>query len=386
VNAIFSYYANDDNWSLKELRQFILYFLTMADGKPFKKQKITNRNGVDKSVGNGKNTSVFKTCSAQEKSSMSSWMSGQPVKCLTAVEKELSSTQYAPCPICNISLSVRMMNLHLDSCLGPSKESVSKKLSTTIEIDLVGSSLHDVTIPSPTLIPFEHAELPGLWLFHEFITEEEEMSIVSDLDNDETAWHLSTFNGHCLSKSYGLKTQFGPAHVEERIVRRNDPTKGERDIPVYLLPCVDRLRTFVKNYSKKFKLPVVLNSFRPNECNANCYLKSENHSLTPHYDDRFLSGPILMNLSLGGCSIMTYTKGNSEALHDTVKVNLPRRCLQLVTGDARYKYKHRINAEDVLDQKRMSVTWRQAGDSNGGLIRGELRSGPSSSLDSFLIP
>jgi 2OG-Fe(II) oxygenase superfamily len=358
----------------------------MADGKPFKKQKISNRNIGDKSTGFGKTSSIFKTCSVREKSSMSSWMAGQPVKCLTAVEKELSSTQYAPCPICNISLSVRMMNLHLDSCLGPVKEFTSKKLSTTIEIDLAGYPPDDVTLPTPTLIPFEHPELPGLWLFHEFITEEEERSMVSDLDNDETSWHLSTFNGHCLSKSFGLKTQFGPAHVEERIVRRNDPTKGERDIPDYLLPFVDRLRTFVKNYSKKFKLPAVLNSFLPNECNANCYLKSENHSLTPHYDDRFLSGPILMNLSLNGCSKMTYTKGNSEAVHDTVKVTLPRRCLQLVTGDARYKYKHRINAEDVVDQKRMSVTWRQAGDSNGGLIRGQVKSGPSSSLESYLIP
>lgn len=355
----------------------------MADGKPYKKQKISNRNGGDKGMGIA---SIPKSCSIQEKSSMSSWMSGRPVKCLTAVEKELSSTQYVPCPICNISLSVRMMNLHLDSCLGSENDSASRKSSRAVEIDLVGYSPDDVAITSPTLIPFEHPELPGLWLFHEFITEEEESSVVSDLDNDETSWHLSTFNGHCLSKSYGLKTQFGPVHVEERIVRRNDPTKGERDVPVYLLPFVERLQTFVKNNSKKFKLPVVLNSFRPNECNANCYLKSENHSLTPHYDDRFLSGPILMNLSLHGFSTMTYTKGNSEAVHDTVKVNLPRRCLQLVTGDARYKYKHRINAEDVLDQKRMSVTWRQAGDSNGGLIRGQVRSGPSSSIDSFFIP
>lgn len=81
-------------------------------------------------------------------------------------------------------------------------------------------------------------------------------------------------------------------------------------------------------------MPNVLLNFQPNECNANCYIRSENHYLTPHYDDRFLSGPILMNLSLQGHSKMTYSKGDSSAIHDIVKVVLPRRCLQLVTGSS----------------------------------------------------
>lgn len=41
-------------------------------------------------------------------------------------------------------------------------------------------------------------------------------------------------------------------------------------------------------------------------------------------------------------------------------------------GDARYKYKHRINVEDIYDPKRISITFRQAGSSNGGLIRGKI--------------
>ena len=133
-----------------------------------------------------------------------------------------------------------------------------------------------------------------------------------------------------------------------------------------------------------YKMPSVLSSFKPNECNANLYLRSENHSLTPHYDDRFLSGPILMNLSLHGRSRMIYSKGDSDTVNDVVTVYLPRKCLQLVTGDARYKYKHRINAEDVLDEKRISITWRQAGDSNGGLIRGQRGSSSSSSITTYL--
>ena len=40
----------------------------------------------------------------------------------------------------------------------------------------------------------------------------------------------------------------------------------------------------------------------------------QGHYLTPHYDDRHLSGPVLMNLSLAGTSRMVYSKGESELL------------------------------------------------------------------------
>lgn len=301
------------------------------------------------------------------KGSISSWISNQRYKIPDVIDRELTSTAYAACPICNASLRVQMMNVHLDSCLGSEKETRKRKSASDSDDTFFSS---EATLSNVVYTPSQHTDLPGLWLIHDFITEEEELSIISQLENDKTTWHLSTFNGHCLSKSFGMKTQFGPAHVEERIVRVNNVSKGEQDVPEYLLPCVAKLTEFLRCSSQTFKMPSVLKTFKPNECNANCYVKSENHSLTAHYDDRFLSGPILMNLSLQGRSIMTYSKGNSSAVHNIVKVDLPRRCLQLVTGDARYKFMHRIDAADVLDERRMSVTWRQAGDSNGGLIRG----------------
>ena len=316
------------------------------------------------------------------KGSISSWISNQRCKTSDVVDRELTSTAYAACPVCNTTLRVQMMNVHLDSCLGSGKETRKRKSTSDTDENFFST---EETSSSHMYTPTQHADLPGLWLIHDFISEEEELSIISQLENDKTTWHLSTFNGHCLSKSFGLKTQFGPAHVEERIVRVNNVSKGEQDVPEYLLPCVAKLTEFLRCSAQTFKMPSVLKPFKPNECNANCYVKSENHSLTAHYDDRFLSGPILMNLSLQGRSIMTYSKGNSSAIHDNVKVDLPRRCLQLVTGDARYKYMHRIDAADVLDEKRMSVTWRQAGDSNGGLIRG-LNGAVNGPIQNFLDP
>ena len=330
------------------------------------------------SLNNRKVSSNCRDSNQTFRSSISNWIAGEPKKRLTVVERELSTTSYAFCPICNASLSVSMMNIHLDSCLGQQKDVEKRAIVIDDEFDCAEKC------STPSFEPIEHKELPGLWLIYNFVTEEEEADLVLKLDTDQTAWHHSSFNGNTLSKSYGVKTQFGPAHIEERIVRANDPEKGELGVPIYLLPYIDRLKKFIRKSSKAFKMPTVLTSFKPNECNANCYLKSEGHSLTPHYDDRFLSGPILMNLSLHGRSRMTYSKGDSDAMHDKVIVDLPRRCLQLVTGDARYKYKHRINVEDVLDDKRISITWRQAGDSNGGLIRGQAADTSSSSIATFL--
>lgn len=289
-------------------------------------------------------------------------------------------SQKASCPVCGVTMLASSINSHLDlSCLA--KQATRKDAPSQI--------INDASLVVRNLRPYELSatSLPGLWVINDFITEAEERDLIEKLDASGPGcvpWFHSSFNGHCLSKTFGVVTQFGPSRIQERIVRKNDPVRGERDIPDYLLPFISRMRSLVKYSSEAnmCKFPAVLNTFHPNECNINCYIKSDGHFLTPHYDDRFLSGPVLMNLSLCGRSRMTFTRGESEAAHDTVVVNLPRRCLQLVMGPARFSFKHRINADDLLDPKRISITWRHAGSSNGGLIRGMQANEPS--IESFL--
>ena len=52
----------------------------------------------------------------------------------------------------------------------------------------------------------------------------------------------------------------------------------------------------------------VLRDFQPNEANANSYERDKGHRLTAHFDDRQLSGEILVNLSLCSSCIMTFEK------------------------------------------------------------------------------
>lgn len=43
-----------------------------------------------------------------------------------------------------------------------------------------------------------------------------------------------------------------------------------------------------------------------------------------------------------------------------IRVLLPARSLQVLTKDARYRYTHGIAMDDVLDERRVSVTFRQS--------------------------
>jgi hypothetical protein len=41
-----------------------------------------------------------------------------------------------------------------------------------------------------------------------------------------------------------------------------------------------------------------------------------------------------------------------------VRVLLPRCCLQVLTGASRYSYTHAIHKDDLLDPRRVSITFR----------------------------
>eukprot|EP01031_Cornospumella_fuschlensis_P043151 gene43151-52742_t len=171
--------------------------------------------------------------------------------------------------------------------------------SATSSFALSQISLH--TVPT----------LPGVFIVRNFLTEEEELAIVRMLDGDPlTPWKPSSFNGQCRSKVYGVRTQFGLPQ-EERLVRENDVSKGEFDIPQFLRQFAERVRVIYAAcmyahdgpsldaiHRHQVDLPSELAAFDPNDCNANSYLKSRGDFLKLHYDDRALSGPLLLNVSM----------------------------------------------------------------------------------------
>jgi hypothetical protein len=319
------------------------------------------------------------------------------------------SSAYWQCFLCGKSTrnTPEWINIHIDACL-LSSESVKNsdnlnEVSSSQARELPSSSTADslkhlspprpssvsksvgenlITIYDPSHEVFRddiihHHAIDGLILIHNFISVDEESRIQKFLDDDvDNPWKYSSFNGNCHSKGYGVITQFGlPA--ENRLVRVNDRDKGEKEIPTCILFLVDRLKRIVQRYPDIF--PDCLRKFEPNEFNANQYLKTRKDYLKFHYDDRFLSGEVLMNLSMIGACHMSYMESKGGREFD---VNLPRRCLQLVTGTARYRYKHGIKEENLFNEMRISMTFRQAGDNQKGVVG--LRQRDNRTIDEFV--
>lgn len=293
-------------------------------------------------------------------------------------------SDYFECPLgCGRRISETMMNVHLDMCAVDSalhcKEHIDDRPRLSFpniapgmskehrEVKLPAEVNFDASTRLQRLQSFQHAKniqcpkaVPGLFLISDFITAEEEAALIASIDGDtETPWKHSSFNGHCNSKCFGVRTHFG-LPGEPRLVRLNNPSLGEHDIPPYLALFPPRLHNMVRHLDG---VPIELKNFTPNECNCNSYEAAHGHSLRPHFDDRSLSGPLLMNLSLGCDAKMTYIGPKSVE----TAVYLPRRTLQIVIGPARWVYQHSIKAADILGVRRVSVTWRHAGSKHSGI-------------------
>ncbi|KAI5084496.1 hypothetical protein GOP47_0000665 [Adiantum capillus-veneris] len=181
----------------------------------------------------------------------------------------------------------------------------------------------------------------GHYVFENFISEKEEQDILLFLDTDlRNPWKSTTFNGLQTGKAYGLSVD-----LRKRCVR---PAIFE--MPKVLMPIIERMRTVVS----------VLKDFWPNETNAIDYRKHKGHWLKAHVDDRQLSGTIVVNLSLCGDCKMTYERERGP--RESYKVLLRRRCIQVLTGESRYNFTHSIRNDDLLDPRRVSMTFRQSVD------------------------
>lgn len=241
--------------------------------------------------------------------------------------------------------------------------------------------------------------LPGHFVIEDFVTVAEETALVAFLDDEKRSgarWRLSGFNGKHLGKKWG---------VEVDLKRRTVKTEGVRPMPPELLAVAARLRDLaaseldtssdasssddverVSRTNKNKKMPRAVASavagFAPNEANAIDYRRASGMELLPHCDDRQMSSGVLVNLSLLGDCVMTYArdaKRKQKAVPDDVKLRkrredendarsegdavdvfLPRRSLQVQTGETRYEFSHAIRNENLLAARRVSVTFRES--------------------------
>lgn len=237
---------------------------------------------------------------------------------------------WVPCPVCGHVVGISAMSHHLDSNLCNKKKKV----------------------PSPK--PFSK-QLPGHSVIQDFLSEQEEKNLLEYIDAGNR-WKFSEFNGPSYGQSWGVRTD----------LRKRTLLEPVREMPPIIIDLLDRIRQHAGE------------SFKPNEANAIDYRRREGHYLGEHCDDRYLSGPILVNICLAGAATMTYRLSPSKSKSTTKKqtregvaevsgsdqslshhrVYLPRRALQVQKGVVRYSYSHAIDHADLHDDRRVSITLR----------------------------
>jgi alkylated DNA repair protein alkB family protein 4 len=263
------------------------------------------------------------------KKKTSNMLSQRPTK-----RSNKKGSSFDKCPLCAVSFPLHKLEAHAADCVG---ELSSEKQSAN-RVKALNTKLQPTSEP-----------LPGLFMFEDFISPEEETRIMDQLDGkdeqregDFLPWTLSNINGQHMGKRWGAHcTQFG---------LKSNQSKAP-------------LPHFVTNILlDKLNGLICMQGILPNEANALDYLQDKGHYLKAHVDDRKLAHEPIANISLVGDCFMTFT--NIAPLRNTAiaykRVLLKRRCLQVMTGKARYDFTHAIENADLLSQRRVSVTMRRA--------------------------
>lgn len=237
------------------------------------------------------------------------------------------NSRFGTCPVCSVSFPRHTLESHAASCNGAVEKDPPPKDKR--------AEMHSLSSQAPTSIP-------GLFLYENFITEEDESKILRYLDTEAMPWKPAQFNGKNMGKRWGVH-----CNLRDRRV----------DAPEHPLP------DFIQNLLlPKLKLLRPMMGCVPNEANAIDYRRKQGHWLKSHVDDRKLSKEPIVNLSLAGDCYMTF---RNQATHRNLavteqKVLLKRRCIQILTGNVRYDFSHGIAHHDLLSDRRVSVTMRES--------------------------
>ncbi|XP_051552422.1 alpha-ketoglutarate-dependent dioxygenase alkB homolog 4-like [Myxocyprinus asiaticus] len=179
---------------------------------------------------------------------------------------------------------------------------------------------------------------PGVFLWEDFVSEDEEKELVARMDED--VWRES--------QSGRRKQDFGPkVNFKKQRVRVGDFTG---------LPAIS------SNLVERMTKEPLLASFKPVEqCNLD-YDPLRGSAIDPHLDDSWLWGEHLVTINLLSNTVLTMSLDRGwrdmEQGEVRVAVHLPRRCLVVLYGEARHRWKHSIHRKDI-HSRRVCSTFRE---------------------------
>ena len=191
----------------------------------------------------------------------------------------------------------------------------------------------------------------GLIQYKNFINAEEARLLIYNFEN--TYKYHTGKSGNYEAVNWGAKVDYTGRKASEC-----------NNTPGFLEPIIKKLR------DPKAPWASVLRDWIPNEGNITNFIKSRGDRLRDHYDDRLLSGPVIVSIGLLGSGTLTFKSFPRSASQQEIDVGsvssnssfdsyLPEFSLQLLFGKARYEYTHGLENRNLHSERRMSLVLRQ---------------------------
>lgn len=198
-------------------------------------------------------------------------------------------------------------------------------------------------------------QVPGLFLFENFITTEEEKQLSNTIDKQPWNNELSRRTQH-----YGYEYNYTSKSLEQ------EDSSNVLTTPELFKTLLEKIKEKCPNETKDLDFKqVIVNEY------------SQKQGISKHVDHCQAFGPVIVIVSLRETCVMKFHKLEAvdedqllkkqvkrKATGDVIDVVLPRRSLVLMTGDARYQFQHeipktvnfKIDSDKILDIQKKQFT------------------------------
>lgn len=182
--------------------------------------------------------------------------------------------------------------------------------------------------------------VPGLRIIYDFITPEEEKEILDMIDKEEWSENQSKTRRVIF---------YGKRHTSK--IFRVSENANVKEFPNYSTKIKKRIERLLQNSNTLPK--TVYNSF-DSELYVNEYTK--NDRLYFHTDHRGTYEELIIGLSLCGDCNFSFQNIKTKEIKTAY---IPKRSVYFMEGDSRYNMKHGILPNGILDERRISLTFRK---------------------------
>ncbi|XP_054719529.1 alkylated DNA repair protein alkB homolog 8-like isoform X2 [Uloborus diversus] len=189
----------------------------------------------------------------------------------------------------------------------------------------------------PKHVSFEKSWPQGLTLIEDFVTEEEESSLISAITFDDV--NDNTVLKHRKVKHYGFEFIYGSNNVDKNKAL-------DEKIPAKCMPHLEKLVAL--GYISKVPDQLTVNYYAPGQ------------GIPPHVDTHSAFEDNILSLSLGSQVVMDFYSSEKGS----VSVLLPKRSLLIMSGESRYAWKHGITPRktDIIPNEGDHLTLCQRSD------------------------